>query len=235
MVKLLSHLARHQGKVVERDSLVELLWPKVIVNENSLTRAVSELRKQLSSTSDPKTTFIETIPKRGYRLAVPVTAISESFENSKSPAAMTQQTADRASLFPFMQRLQKSGTAAFTLTLVLTTLLYIDSRPQQAGPVGGELLLSESGNDDRLGTDMSKVLFSRDESRLAFVQYDHTGSTIMLGDVEMLDNEASISEGGSGYQPAALYNSEDILFNLAWSPVGDALLFAAKPAMTTAA
>ena len=250
LVKLLSHLARHQGKVVERDSLVELLWPKVIVNENSLTRAVSELRKQLSSTSDPKTTFIETIPKRGYRLAVPVTAISESYESYESSAAMTQQTTDSASLFSFMQRLQKSGTAAFTLTLVLTALLHIDSRPQQAeplrftdevisagkmGPVGGELLLSESGNDDRLGTDMSKVLFSRDESQFAFVQYDHTGSTIMLGDVEMLDNEASISEGSSGYQPAALYNSEEVLFNLAWSPVGNALLFASKPAMTTAA
>ena len=253
LVKLLSHLARHQGKVVERDSLVELLWPKVIVNENSLTRAVSELRKQLNSTSDPKTTFIETIPKRGYRLAVPVTAISgsyENFESSESPVAMPHQTADRASLFPFMQRLQKSGTAAFTLTLVLTTLLHIDSRPQRADPVrftdevisarqmgavGGELLLSESGTDDRLGTDISTVLFSRDESRFAFVQYDHTGSTIMLSDVEMLDNEASISEGSNGYQPAALYNSEDVLFNLAWSPVGDALLFASKPAMTTAA
>ena len=71
LVKLLSHLARHQGKVVERDTLVEMLWPKVIVNENSLTQAVSELRKQLGSTSDPNTNFIETIPKRGYRLAVP--------------------------------------------------------------------------------------------------------------------------------------------------------------------
>jgi hypothetical protein len=149
-----------------------------------------------------------------------------------------------------MQRLQKSGTAAFTLTLVLTALLHIDSRPQRAdpvrftdevisarqmGPVGGELLLSESGTDDRLGTYIRTVLFSRDESRFAFVQYDHTGSTIMLGDVEMLDNEASISGGSNGYQPAALYNSEDVLFNLAWSPVGDFLLFASKPAMTTAA
>ena len=250
LVKLLSHLARHQGKVVERDSLVELLWPRVIVNENSLTRAVSELRKQLTSTSDPNITFIETIPKRGYRLAVPVTAISERTENTETTAVMKQQTADRASLFQFMQRMQKSGIAAFTLTLVLTTLLHIDSRSQQAepvrftdevisaaemGPVGGELMLSKSGNDSSLGTDISKVLFSRDESRFAFVQYDHTGSTIMLGDVGMLDNEASISEGNNGYQPAALYNSEDVLFNLAWSPVGDALLFASKPAMTTAA
>lgn len=246
LVKLLCHLARHQGKVEARDSLVELLWPRVIVNENSLTRAISELRKQLSSSADPKTTFIETIPKRGYRLAVPVTAMSES----TADITQSQQTAGTAPLPPFMQRLQKSGTAAFTLSLVLTTLLYFDSQPYQVEPtnftdeivsatgirpVGGELMLSESGNDDRIGTDISKVLFSSDESRFAYVQYDHTGSTIMLGDVEALDAEAVISEGSNGYQPAALYNSEDILFNLAWSPVGDALLFASKPAMTTTA
>lgn len=252
LVKLLSHLARHQGKVVERDTLVELLWPRVIVNENSLTRAVSELRKQLSTNSEPKTTFIETIPKRGYRLALPVTAISE--QNGRTAAiSPPQRAAESVPLFPFMQamrQLQKSGTAAFTLSLVLTSLLYLDSRPQQADsanftdevvsatgivPVGGELLLSESGSDEKFGTDISKVLFSSDESRFAYVQYDHAGSTIMLGDVEALDNQAAIVEGRNGYQPAALYNSEDILFNLAWSPVGDALLFAGKPAMTTTA
>ena len=61
----------------------------------------------------------------------------------------------------------------------------------------------------------------------------------MLGEVAALGSEMTsdhaITEGEGIYEPAALYNSSDILFNLTWSPLGDALLFASKPAMTTAA
>jgi DNA-binding winged helix-turn-helix (wHTH) protein len=73
IMHLLCLLAGANGTVVSREELMLALWPKVIVNENSLTRAVSELRKALATTasaeiSASRTTLIETVSKKGYRL-----------------------------------------------------------------------------------------------------------------------------------------------------------------------
>ena len=73
VMHLLCLLAAADGNVVNRDELMMALWPKVIVNENSLTRAVSELRKALSTPAQTETdtvrsAAIETVSKRGYRL-----------------------------------------------------------------------------------------------------------------------------------------------------------------------
>ena len=261
LAKLLCHLAAHQGKVVERDTLVALLWPRVIVNENSLTRAVSELRKQLTVSAETRINYIETIPKRGYRLVVPVivpmtepvTARVSAAQPTVTLNADHREASTAVSAPGYLQsihNLQKSAPAAFALTLVLTFLLHLDSLSRQPEPasfrdeiistadrseIGGKVVLSDANSDDKLGAEIDKVLLSRDESRFAYVQYDHTGSTIMLGDMGALETAEVISEGDNDYKPAALFNSKDILFNLAWSPIGDALLFASKPAMTTTA
>lgn len=76
---LLCLLAAADGNVVTREQLMEALWPKVIVNENSLTRAVSELRKALATpdqlnVSTTRGTLIETLSKKGYRLNASVHA-----------------------------------------------------------------------------------------------------------------------------------------------------------------
>ena len=75
LMQLLCLLAHADGSVLSREFLMEALWPRVIVNENSLTRAVSELRKAFVKTAacahltdSGLTELIETVPKRGYRL-----------------------------------------------------------------------------------------------------------------------------------------------------------------------
>ena len=72
LMKLLCVLAHRQGEVLTREQLDDLLWPDSIVNENSLTRAISELRRKLTLSSASASVFIETIPKKGYRLVVPL-------------------------------------------------------------------------------------------------------------------------------------------------------------------
>ena len=68
LVRLLCFLGANEERVLSREELVQELWPRVVVNENSLTRAISELRKQLHSPDSLVPNYIETIPKRGYRL-----------------------------------------------------------------------------------------------------------------------------------------------------------------------
>ena len=59
------HAAR--GEVVLRDRILSEVWGETIVGPDVLTRAVGQLRKALGDDSQSPR-FIETIPRRGYRL-----------------------------------------------------------------------------------------------------------------------------------------------------------------------
>lgn len=62
---LLACLARNAGRVVGKDELLEAVWPGVIVTEDSLTQAVSDLRRVLGA-EVPRT-----VTRRGYVLDLP--------------------------------------------------------------------------------------------------------------------------------------------------------------------
>ena len=60
-------LAEHANELVTRNQLLDAVWHGQDVTDEPLTRAISELRRALhDNRGDPQ--YIETIPKRGYRL-----------------------------------------------------------------------------------------------------------------------------------------------------------------------
>jgi TolB-like protein/DNA-binding winged helix-turn-helix (wHTH) protein/Tfp pilus assembly protein PilF len=63
-------LAEDAGRVVLRDTLMARLWPDTVVTDESLSRCIYELRRQLSLAGGDERfkAMIETVPKRGYRL-----------------------------------------------------------------------------------------------------------------------------------------------------------------------
>jgi DNA-binding winged helix-turn-helix (wHTH) protein/TolB-like protein len=72
VVAVLLRLAAADGHVVSRDTMMADVWPDVVVSDTALSRCVYQLRKVLGEVSDEDTSPIETLPKRGYRLAWPV-------------------------------------------------------------------------------------------------------------------------------------------------------------------
>ncbi len=66
---ILLQLLLHAGEVVTKDELLESVWPDVMVVDGSLATAVSKLRRAMGDDEHPT---IVTIPRVGYRLAVPV-------------------------------------------------------------------------------------------------------------------------------------------------------------------
>lgn len=66
---VLHQLLLHAGEVVTKEELLEAVWPGVSVVEGSLATAVSKLRKALGDDNQP---VVLTVPRVGYRLAVPV-------------------------------------------------------------------------------------------------------------------------------------------------------------------
>ncbi len=76
-LRVLVALLERPGEVVSRQELRGRLWPADVhvEYEDGLNAAVKRLRQTLGDTADPPR-FIETIPKRGYRLLVPVETIA---------------------------------------------------------------------------------------------------------------------------------------------------------------
>jgi TolB-like protein len=74
MTQVLVALAAEPGAVVSKEELLRRVWADTFVTEEVLTRSISELRKIFKDNSKaPK--YIETIPKVGYRLLVPVVVL----------------------------------------------------------------------------------------------------------------------------------------------------------------
>jgi DNA-binding winged helix-turn-helix (wHTH) protein/Tfp pilus assembly protein PilF len=65
-------LITHRGRIVEKEELLRLIWPDTFVEENSLNKNVWALRRVLGGGDDSPESFIETIPKRGYRFIAEV-------------------------------------------------------------------------------------------------------------------------------------------------------------------
>lgn len=60
---LLSYFAAHPGRVIGKDELLAAVWPGVVVNEESLSQCVRELRAALG---DDGPAMIKTVARRGY-------------------------------------------------------------------------------------------------------------------------------------------------------------------------
>jgi len=82
IMEVLVYLAENQGKTVKKEQFFNLVWADVNVTEHVLARAISELRRFFKDNpQNPR--FIQTVPKIGYRLIMPISI--ESFQTQAPP------------------------------------------------------------------------------------------------------------------------------------------------------
>ena len=106
---LLSFLVEHPGRLVTKQELVDAVWSRASVSDNSLTRCVHQVRSALRDHADrPK--FIETVPGSGYRFIAKVTT-------EENP-----QTRDVSVGKRNRSRLRWIAIAAFFIIAVATTV-----------------------------------------------------------------------------------------------------------------
>jgi TolB-like protein/DNA-binding winged helix-turn-helix (wHTH) protein len=79
-------LARHDGAVVSVEQLIASVWKGLVVGDGSVYLAIRQLRQALHDSAD-SARYIETIPKRGYRLTVPVALESTPAQTTKHAPA----------------------------------------------------------------------------------------------------------------------------------------------------
>ncbi len=94
-------LVERRGLLVDKDDLMKALWPGTFVEEVTLARNISLLRKALGDApGQDQSQYIETVSKRGYRFIAEVKEVYQPAAQSGS-AGETDSGGDS---------LQKSGT-----------------------------------------------------------------------------------------------------------------------------
>lgn len=64
-------LVERAGRLVDKEEILERVWPEAVVEEGNVAHNVSLLRKALGEGKTDEE-YIETVPKRGYRFVAPV-------------------------------------------------------------------------------------------------------------------------------------------------------------------
>jgi TolB-like protein/DNA-binding winged helix-turn-helix (wHTH) protein/Tfp pilus assembly protein PilF len=116
-VETLLVLLRSAGQPVEKEALIQAVWPDAFVEENNLAHHISVLRKTLGNGEGEKS-YIETIPKRGYRFVGDVNeAVEDGGAAEHAPAAPFGA--------PTQSRLTRRRLAAAIALLVVGALVFV--------------------------------------------------------------------------------------------------------------
>ena len=65
------------GVLLDKDTLMNVLWPGLVVEDNNLSQTVSSLRRALGE-DPPGSRFIQTVARRGFRFIAPVQVLEDA-------------------------------------------------------------------------------------------------------------------------------------------------------------
>jgi DNA-binding winged helix-turn-helix (wHTH) protein/tetratricopeptide (TPR) repeat protein len=127
---LLCLFVRNDGGVLEKDRLMRELWPDTFVEEANLSNLIALLRKMLGD-SPSRSQYIQTVPKVGYRFALPVKlapAVNDPSPGVEAPAApvlLPRPASIRIIVFPFRTQtgLSDQEHLAFSLPEAISSSL----------------------------------------------------------------------------------------------------------------
>ena len=83
LVEILAFIVSRAGEIVTKEELLEKFWPEVNVTENTLTRAIADIRKAIGEdAASPR--FLQTVSRRGYKFggeAASITPATDPFQD----------------------------------------------------------------------------------------------------------------------------------------------------------
>ena len=88
--RTLVHLVRNGGALVTREGILATVWPGVLVEDGNIGKAIHAIRRALGDRGG-KRTYVETVPKHGYRFITEVTSSGQAA--GEPPATPSLQAA----------------------------------------------------------------------------------------------------------------------------------------------
>jgi Tol biopolymer transport system component/DNA-binding winged helix-turn-helix (wHTH) protein len=83
--EILLALIENRGQVLEKNELLQRVWPDTVVEENNLARNISALRKALDEQPNEHQ-YVMTVPGRGYRFVASVREVDGASEEIIAPS-----------------------------------------------------------------------------------------------------------------------------------------------------
>lgn len=74
-------MVQNSGRILEKDELMKAVWPDSFVEENNLSQNIFALRRVLGDDRNGHS-FIQTIPRRGFRFIPPVKLSDASWDSA---------------------------------------------------------------------------------------------------------------------------------------------------------
>jgi DNA-binding winged helix-turn-helix (wHTH) protein/TolB-like protein len=89
--EILLVLVQNGSRLTTKEELMRKVWPDSFVEEANLTVNISALRKQLGETPNGQQ-YIDTVPRKGYRFAVPVSQVEVDETVTARPGVQAEKT-----------------------------------------------------------------------------------------------------------------------------------------------
>src|SRR5215471_7137741 len=134
-MRLLLYLGAHAGRVVDVQHLLDEVWPNVVVTQSSVYQAVLQLRRILGDDTEHPT-YIENVPRRGYRLIAPVAS------RDTPPAATEQPALNRVHHAPLAQNVANVPALERSIAVLPFTSLSSDQENEYFGDGLAEEILN---------------------------------------------------------------------------------------------
>jgi DNA-binding winged helix-turn-helix (wHTH) protein len=170
-------LVENHGRVLEKAYLLKKVWPDTFVEEGSLTRNISTLRKALGHGPDDEN-YIATVPKRGYRFGAAITKVTsnDTGHGETNQSGANIPTAPVPNSSPPPRRLAPWLIAAFTtlLAIVFAALYFQEVQPAASSERSARFLVSLPEN---VGPGRASPAISPDGEKLVFGGVDPDGKT----------------------------------------------------------
>jgi Tol biopolymer transport system component len=213
VLDLLVYLAAAGGRVVSRSELLEEVWGDVVVNEEAVSRAVSELRKALGD--DPREPrYVQTIHKSGYRLLAPVSTTAQSLSaGTQARSSRIEATSEPPAVW--WRRPALLGVASVVLAVAAVFWWRAESRRESvesapSAPLAAQLLTAYPGREIDPAVD-------RPGERVVFAWNREPGDSD--------EYDLYVRRFGPNAEPTQITNTPGFEGHPAWSPDGGLVAF----------
>jgi len=127
VLQTLAVLVENHGQLVQKEELIRAVWPDTFIEENNLSQNISAIRKIFSEGGVES--WVETVPRRGFRLVAPVRYVEYSAHSTRRRVAL-------AGLLALMVGggliwWNRSGQETVVRSLVVLPVLNVSGDPRQ--------------------------------------------------------------------------------------------------------
>ena len=140
---LLLYFVQNSGKILSKEELLKKIWPDTFVDENSLTKSISVLRKALDQ-NPQGSTLVVTLAGRGYQFGAPVEVVCSGAETAREetgPESQDQAIGDVVQQRTMPTRIEESGQSRPRTTQLGWLAMGLGALAVLAAIGGGALLL----------------------------------------------------------------------------------------------